>query len=451
MSFRTLCLALAWAVAAVGARAEVVERFSSYIDVQRDGTLVVREEITVDFGPVARHGIFRYIPVKYQRKRLSYNLRLKFLSVTDERGRRYKYEVSRWGRNKEVRIGDPRKTVTGRHVYVITYRVGRALNFFKTHDELYWNVTGTEWRMPINSVEAAVRLPDGVERAAVRYQAFVGALGERKGAFRARWQGDSLRFFAGPLAPGEGLTIVVGIPKGAIAPPSKLREALAYVGDNWPAVVLPLLTLVAMTMLWLHRGRDPLPVGPVPVQYEPPEGLSPAEVGTIFDEQLDSDDVLATLIDLAARGYIKIRALPAQKLFLFSKRDYEFVLLRDYHGDEALQPHEEAFLRGLFGYKGKRAPFGAEKQVLCAHPHDPQGGAQAVAKEEAVRRRPGGGAGEVSCARGGTRAPRGVAGGRVATVGHWARPLRGDHYHRRAVHAPENAAGRCCPAPHFGV
>ncbi len=41
----------------------------------------------------------------------------------------------------------------------ITYRTNRQLGFFDDHDELYWNVTGNHWSLPIDSVSARVTLP----------------------------------------------------------------------------------------------------------------------------------------------------------------------------------------------------------------------------------------------------------------------------------------------------
>ena len=42
---------------------------------------------------------------------------------------------------------------------VLRYRVGNMLRFFEEHDELYWNVTGTDWDVPIESATARVVLP----------------------------------------------------------------------------------------------------------------------------------------------------------------------------------------------------------------------------------------------------------------------------------------------------
>jgi Predicted membrane protein (DUF2207). len=60
------------------------------VNLHRDATMTVTETITVNFGSVLRHGIYRKIPFRYQRQikgiPTTYNIRIKLLSVTDERG-----------------------------------------------------------------------------------------------------------------------------------------------------------------------------------------------------------------------------------------------------------------------------------------------------------------------------------------------------------------------------
>jgi len=45
---------------------------------------------------------------------------------------------------------------------VLHYRVRNGLRFFEDHDELYWNVTGTEWTVPIEAASAHIVLPPGI-------------------------------------------------------------------------------------------------------------------------------------------------------------------------------------------------------------------------------------------------------------------------------------------------
>ncbi len=70
---------------------------------------------------------------------------------------------------------------------------------------------------------------------------------------------------------------------------------------NWIFIV-PIIALAVMFRLWDARGRDPARLAVTP-QYEPPEGLTPAEIGTLIDNSPDLRDITASIVDLAVRGY----------------------------------------------------------------------------------------------------------------------------------------------------
>ena len=72
------------------------------------------------------------------------------------------------------------------------------------------------------------------------------------------------------------------------------------------AVGLPLAVLAFMTLWWAWVGRDRRPGSIVPA-WRPPDGVPPGAAGALIDQRADSADVLATVLDLAARGYLRIR------------------------------------------------------------------------------------------------------------------------------------------------
>ena len=80
------------------------------------------------------------------------------LSVADGAGKKWNYKVSKAGHQLNVRIGDANRFVDGHQTYVITYRVENAILFFDDHDELYWNVTGNNWKATIQEASADVDL-----------------------------------------------------------------------------------------------------------------------------------------------------------------------------------------------------------------------------------------------------------------------------------------------------
>jgi hypothetical protein len=61
-----------------------------------------------------------------------------------------------------------------------------------------------------------------------------------------------------------------------------------------------------MTLWWAWVGRDPRPGSIVPA-WRPPEGVPPGAAGALVDQRAGPADILATLLHLAARGYLTIR------------------------------------------------------------------------------------------------------------------------------------------------
>jgi hypothetical protein len=64
--------------------------------------------------------------------------------------------------------------------------------------------------------------------------------------------------------------------------------------------------LALMTAWWAWVGRDPRPGSIVP-SWRPPDGVPPGAAGALIDQRADPADILATILDLAARGYLQIR------------------------------------------------------------------------------------------------------------------------------------------------
>jgi len=154
-----------------------------------------------------------------------------------------------------------------------------------------------------------------------------------------------------PIGFHEGVTAVVGWNTGLVTRPTAVDRATGFFATNWP-LLLPLPVLLGMLLLWWKRGRDPRK-RPVTVQYEPPQDVSPAEAGVLIDERVDMRDVIATLVDMAVRGYIRIEEKEEPHLFgLWSSKEFVFHRLKPPAEWRDLQRHERLLLEGLFDGHG---------------------------------------------------------------------------------------------------
>jgi uncharacterized membrane protein YgcG len=341
------CLAGAVLLLALPSRARElrIERFEAEILVAPDARVDVTETIHVDFIG-SWHGLYRTIPVEYVTPQgMNYSLFLDVERITDESGAALKYESSREGHYRKLKIyvpgaEDARKTI------VIEYRVPNALRFWDNYDELYWNVTGDEWDVPIEDATARVILPEGT--TGIRANAYTGAYGSTASDADTEVAGNGVDVrLRRPLGYHQGLTVAVAWDKGFVRQPSKFGQAMLFLRSNWP-FLFPLAAVAVMFWLWDTRGRDPR-AGPIAVQYAPPEGLTPGEAGTLVDNSANMRDITASIVDLAVRGFLRIEETKSEHMMgLWSDKDYTFSLLKPRQEWSSLKEHERDLLDGLF-------------------------------------------------------------------------------------------------------
>ena len=226
-----------------------IKNYNVTIKVNKDASLDIAEKIDVHFTE-PRHGIIRKIPFKYQiqplapgaekaERQLESNGYTKTM-VEDIKVSGWNYDVSTDGDYKSIKIGSANKYVEGDQEYVITYRILNAINFFKDHSELYFNVIGNQWETTIAAVNFKVELYQPLA-ATPDYFVATGAYGSKENKTITKWEGTDT--FSGStteqLNPNEGVTIGINFPKGYLTKPD-----YRFIGIYW--LLLPLLVLSGM-------------------------------------------------------------------------------------------------------------------------------------------------------------------------------------------------------------
>ncbi len=327
--------------------------FGVRLVVGANGTVDVTEHMIVGFTG-QWNGIVRDLSLRHETGQgRKAKLEVTIVSITDGAGQSLRVEETRkdngWTRSLSIWI--PGASDADREV-VIRYRVANAIRFFYRGDsigeldELYWNVTGSSWTMPIDKAHARVVLPNGV--TPTRTAVYTGAAGEKATDATIQTSRNEVDFtLTRALAPTEGMTIGVGWPPGHIASrPSLARQRLRAVA-MWSPLVLPFIAFVLAFRAWQKRGRDP-EEGAYVVRYEPVEGTTPAELGTLVDHVAEMRDITATLVDLAVRGFIRIEEVTESRfLGLGKSTDYIIHIIRKRPEWTTLKPHEQRYLEGL--------------------------------------------------------------------------------------------------------
>jgi uncharacterized membrane protein YgcG len=303
------CMLLA-AAAATQAEERILE-YRSEIEVHADAGMTVSETIVVQAeGGVIRRGIFRDFPTDYRdRYGNRYRVGFEVLEVL-RNGNPEPWHTERRSNGVRVYAGSAdRMLEPGRHAYLLRYRTDRQLGYFAEHDELYWNVTGNGWELPIDSAVAVVRLPASVPAAGITLDAYTGRQGSTEQSYAADVDGAVAQFAATrALGPREGLTIVVAWPKGHVHEPGRLERLEHTLADNRGLLVAGLgLLFVLAYMVWAWRrfGVDP-PRGVIFPHYEPPGSYSPASARFIMRMGYDNRAFVAAVVNLAVKGQLEI-------------------------------------------------------------------------------------------------------------------------------------------------
>ncbi len=345
-----LLLALS-ATSLAAQRSYSIERFDAQIRVNRDASIDVTETITAQFVG-SYNGLYRVIPIEYRNAQgLNWTLGVSLQSARDDQGQNLRTEPSRQGASIKYKVWIPGAVNTTKTL-VLRYHATNGLRFFDEHDELYWNVTGDEWEVPIRAATAEIDLPAGA--AGLRAIAFNGMYGSTARDARVTIDGPVVRItMPHTLEYHEGLTAVVGWDKGLVTAPTVTDRAMETATSNWP-LLIPIPVLLFVFWRWWRGGRDPRQ-RPIAVQYEPPAGMSPGEAGTLLDNTVDMRDITATLVDLAVRGFLRIEEQQNPKLFGLFGGGTTYTLLRLKPAD-GLAGHERAVFDGIFSH-GDHVPL----------------------------------------------------------------------------------------------
>lgn len=313
---------------------EQIQSFEAEIKVNSDSTILVKEKIHYFFAS-PKHGISRHIPQRYldKEKNKYFSTQIENIQVIDADNHPWSYSQSQDQNYLVLKIGDADKTVEGAQTYIISYQITGVLNYFSDHDELYWNVTGNDWEVPIGQVIAKVTLPENA--ANLKATCYTGAAG----SLSQNCEAQTAKNIATYTTPTGPLTIVAGWDKGVVTTIERIYEISLRHESPW-FYLLTLFTFIFLLFLYFKNGRDPAGRGTIAPEFEPPDNLKPAQMGTLVDEKADNLDISATIIDLAVRGYLKIR-----------HQDKKYTLIKTKEADGNLSDFEKDIFSAIFSGK----------------------------------------------------------------------------------------------------
>jgi len=291
------------------------ERFVGWDDditINQDGTIKVEEKITIKSESIRfKRGMWRTFPTRYSGMLgLQYVVDFDVVEVKRD-GQPEPYSVVERINGKQIYIGAPEVRLSpGTHTFLLSYTLNRIIGFFKTHDELYYNVIGNDVGFTVDKATARVHLPSSIPRDKITLEAYTGFFGQQGGNYTAKQLDDGSMLFETkePLLPHQAFTIVVTWPKGYVAKPTILLTVFWLLRDNFSLILLLVgLILLLWFYLWAYRKtRIGHKEGVVIPLFYPPQDLFPGAVRYLMQKGYDALALTSDIVDMAVKGFLTI-------------------------------------------------------------------------------------------------------------------------------------------------
>ena len=327
---------LAGVAAAIGALAADSERITGLwagAEVGAGGGAGIVEAIDYEFGSRRRHGILRDIPG------LAPDDPVQVSSASAPA----QVEASGTALQTRLRIGDPARTVSGRHRYTISYR----LDGVAPDGRLAWDAVGTSWLVGIAAIELHVVAPFQLDGA----RCVQGAAGSQAACEVTQVDPGHLVARVDGLDAGQGATLYATAGRRLAAAPALPAPPAGVPADPGTGPVPPALLVAAAALagaaptsrLVRQAGRERVatggaaeaafagadggrpPVDPAgqgaqrevrvdsadlgslaTIEFVPPRVLTPAQGGVVLAEAVRREHKVAWLIGAALDGYLDL-------------------------------------------------------------------------------------------------------------------------------------------------
>ncbi len=314
-----------------------IENFHSDIQLYENGMLTVQETITVSYDSKKdNHGIIRELPTYYRQglfaRRVTYNI----IDILQD-SKPIAYDTEHDLFYDHIKIGSenivlPHKVYT----YTIIYTTYRQLISGKESDQLYWNVTGNGWQLPIKQASATIHMPSKFNPLLLTMHGYAGASGSKEDNVSCKIHRNTVICKTKePLQVHEGLTIKITFPKEYISQPSMLAKIYWFYSDNVISITLLLLLLLfiinSFIIFFANKTTTIIPL------FYPPD-LPPSTVAYLYYKKFNARYFAADLVAMAVEGLMTITCNPNKKYVLHHQEK-----------ESASSTYYDQLLKKLFG------------------------------------------------------------------------------------------------------
>lgn len=221
-------------------------------------------------------------------------------------------QIERFREGVQLRLGEEGVFISGPKTFIYSYTMNTRDLRLDGRQRFYINLIGSEWEIPTEKVTFNIEFENSIVGLSPRFYAGRANTNTSVTPQLTITPNSITGTFNQFLNPFEAFTIDMTLPRGFFDFPP--RSDYTYI-----ALLVAIFLTIALVLTYRKHGVDD-PITEV-VGWAPPQGLSSAMVGYVFDGFVDTKDVLSLIIFWASNGYMTIEEV--------DKNTVKFTKLKD--------------------------------------------------------------------------------------------------------------------------
>ena len=281
------------------------------LDVDENYSINVSEQIGVNFYEEYHHGIFRFVPEWLQYTNQKGKTHSRQAEISNMICHNDNYEVDRINKKHRIKIG--RNDVTldpGDYDYDISYTYDMGGDIYKGYDEFIFHAYGDFWGTRINEPSLTIHLPEAIDSATeVKFFADKNRKKDISDYVDYKISGNTITAkVSNRYDLQKALTVDIVLPDGYFT-----SSKISYNSVSLWICLLCILGALVSFLMWKKYCSGPTEEIYTSMESLPPDNLDPAEMGYILTGNSGEKLGVAIIIQLACKGYIKIKSPSSKK------------------------------------------------------------------------------------------------------------------------------------------
>ena len=289
--------------------AEKITNYDVTVQINKNGTLTVNEVIDYEFDGVAKHGIYRDIPLRSKKNGVDIHKSYIKMNSIKRNGISEEYSTKLFDEGIRYRVGSADRFVeNGVNRYEFNYVIYNAVFEKDGIYQVYYNAIGQFWNVPVERASVIIRFSDGQEikkNEIKKLEVYTGSYGEKGENYDILENDVEIHIATKELEPKNGLTFMLNLKTDKISPTLADKLRIVYL-SNPATIILPFLLLfltIYSIVTWNFFGRDPQGKSVIP-EFNLPKDISPMFAAYINGERDTVEILNAGIFTLLTKGFI---------------------------------------------------------------------------------------------------------------------------------------------------